>query len=839
MTPPAAVERVRLGIQGMTCQGCADGVGAGLRSVPGVHDVEVDLQGGAADVAFDPAKTGFEALQQAVTDAGYRAGPRTESAANGPVSLDAPAPSRGVRLEQADFLIEGMTCAGCVAAIENAVSALAGVERCEVNLANRSAAVRFDAAQTDAAAVFAAVRAAGYEPQERGRKPDREDARGEEASLTRRLRVAAVFTLPLLVLAMAHGLADFRGSRQLQLALTLPVVLYAGGPFYRAAWRSARRRRADMNTLVALGAGAAFAYSLAATFRPEWVGAQAPAPVYYETAAAIVTLILLGRVLEARARRRTSSAVRKLLALQAPAARVMRGAAAVETPVAEVVAGDTLLVRPGESLPVDGTVLEGRSAVDEAALTGESMPADKQPGDRVFAGTLNGAGSLTFRAESVGRETVLAKIIAFVERAQGTKAPVARLADRIAAYFVPAVLAAAAATFAVWYAVGGGGDPLRAALVNAVAVLIVACPCAMGLATPTALMVGIGRGAEQGILIRSGAAVETAHGVRAVVFDKTGTLTTGKFAVTDVEPFGGLTREDLLDVLAAVESRSEHPLAAALAAAGSGRRIAVEDFEALPGLGVRARAAGQTWLVGKPELLAQRGLDCRPAQRTAARLAQQGKTVILAAREQRVVGAVALADTVREDAAAAVEALRGRGIAVTMITGDNRLTAQAVAAQAGIDDVIAEVLPQRKAACIERLQQEGRIVAMVGDGINDAPALAQADVGIAVGAGADVAIEAADMILVGSRPSAIADALELSRMTMRAIRQNLFWAFAYNTLGIPIAAGLFYPWTGMLLSPVLASAAMALSSVSVVANSLRLRRRKPRPAAAERTAADC
>ena len=833
MTPPAAVGRVRLSVGGMTCRGCAGRVETGLRSVPGVHSVEVDLQGGAADVEFESGKTAVEALRQAVTDAGYRAGPAPASAANGLVLPGGASPPSEPRLERADFLIEGMTCAGCVAAIENAVSSLAGVERCEVNLANRSALARFDAAKTDTAAIFAAVRAAGYEPRQRGEGRARKDTGGEGAALAKRLWVAAFFTLPLLVLAMAHGAADFRGSRWAQLALTLPVMFYAGGPFYRAAWRSARRRRADMHTLVALGTGAAFSYSLAATFRPEWVGAQAPAPVYYETAAVIVTLILLGRVLEERARNKTSGAVRKLMALQAPAARVVRGGVEMETPAAEVAAGDTVIVRPGESLPVDGVVLEGRSAVDEAVLTGESVPADKRPGDRVFAGTLNGAGSLTYRAESVGKETVLAKIIAFVERAQGTKAPVARLADRIAAYFAPAVLAAAAATFAVWYALGGGGDPLRAALVNAVAVLIVACPCAMGLATPTAIMVGIGRGAEQGILIRSGAAVEAAHSVNTVVLDKTGTLTSGKFTVTDVEPFGGLTREELLDALAAVESRSEHPLAAAIAAAGSGRRIAVEDFEALPGLGVRARIAGQAWLAGKPELLAQRGVDCRPAQRTVERLAQQGKTVVLAAREQQAVGAVALADEVREDAAAAVEALRGRGIAAAMITGDNRLTAQAAAAQVGIDEVIAEVLPHEKAARIERLQRSGQVVAMVGDGINDAPALVQADVGIAVGAGADVAIEAADMILVGSRPSDIVEALELSRMTMRAIRQNLFWAFAYNTAAIPIAAGLLYPWTGMLLSPVLASAAMALSSVSVVANSLRLRRRGRRTAAAD------
>ncbi len=824
----SAGEHVRLGIEGMTCQGSADRIVESLQSLPGVRSVQVDLEGGAADIEFAPGKAGVANLKQAVANAGYRVGPASGSAANGPALISDPLRARNPQPGQADFTIEGMTCAGCVAAIENAVSSLAGVERCEVNLANRSAHVRFDRTKTDLAAVFTAVRAAGYEPRERGRKRAGEAADSEEAVLlARRLWVSAVFTLPLLVLAMAHGLADFPGSRWVQSALALPVIFYGGGSFYRAAWSSVLRRRADMNTLVAVGAGAALVYSFAATVSPDWVSGQASAPVYYETAAAIVTLILLGRVLESRARRRTSSAVRKLMALQVSTARVARGGVEMEAPVEEVIAGDTVIVRPGESLPVDGTVVDGRSAVTESALTGESMPVDKQPGDRVFAGTLNGTGSLTFRAEGVGEETVLAKIVAFVERAQGTKAPVARLADRIAAYFVPAVIAAAAATFAVWYTLGSV-DPLRTALVNAVAVLIIACPCAMGLATPTAIMVGIGRGAERGILIRNGAAIEAAHSVRSVVLDKTGTLTTGKFAVTDVASFGDLTDEELLDTLAAIESRSEHPLAAALSAAGSGRRVAVEDFEALPGLGVQARAAGQLWLVGKPDLLAQRGLDYRPAERMIERFAQQGKTVVLAAREHQVVGAVAMADGVREDAAAAVEALRGRGIETLMITGDNRLTAQAVAEQVGVDDVIAEVLPNEKAACIERLQNEGRTVAMIGDGINDAPALAQAEVGIAIGAGADIAIEAADMILARSRPGDIVAALELSRMTMRTIRQNLFWAFAYNTIGIPIAAGLFYPWTGMLLSPVLASAAMALSSVSVVTNSLRLRRALPR-----------
>lgn len=821
MAPTGTREHVRLGIAGMTCRGCVQTVTQRLQAVPGVRNVQVDLGSGAADIEFEPREAAVAELKQAVTEAGYRIGPAPASAASGP------APARSPKLDQVDVTVEGITCAGCVAAIESAVASLEGVAHCEVNFANRSAQIRFDAKKTAPTTIFEAVRKAGYGVRERGRSRAQEDSDGEGASLAKRLRVSAVFTIPLLVLAMSHGLMDSRDGQWVQLALTLPVIFYGGGSFYRAAWSSVQRRRADMNTLVAVGTGAAFAYSFAATVRPEWVSAHAPAPVYYETAAAIVTLILLGRVLESRARSRTSSAVRKLMALQSPAARVVRGGAEMEVPVEQVVAGDTVIVRPGESLPADGTVLQGRGAVTESALTGESVPVDKGPGDRVFAGTLNGTGSLTFRAESVGEETVLAKIIAFVEHAQGTKAPIARLTDRIAAYFVPAVLVAAAVTFAVWYLVGGGEDPLRTALVNAVAVLIIACPCAMGLATPTAIMVGIGRGAEQGILIKDGASIEAAQGVQTIVFDKTGTLTEGKFEVTDVAAFGDAASEELLDTLAAIESRSEHPLASALAEAGSGRRIAVEDFEAFPGLGVRASVAGQTWVVGKPEFLAERGIDCDLGNPAIENFSRQGKTVILAARQQQIVGAVALADGVREDARAAVNTLREQGIETAMISGDNRLTAQAVAAQVGIDDVIAGILPDQKAARISRLQNDGRTVAMVGDGINDAPALAQADVGIAIGAGTDIAIETADMILVRSRPGDVAAAIELSVMTMRTIRRNLFWAFAYNVTGIPIAAGLLYPWTGLLLSPVLASAAMALSSVSVVMNSLRLRRARP------------
>ncbi len=824
MPASSDTERVRLPVEGMTCQGCVGRVTAGLESVAGVFDVRVDLASGIADVEFSAESAIAEELRQAVRDAGYQVGPSHEGVANGLVSIAGAAPALNSTLARADLAIMGMTCAGCVAAIEKSVSSLAGVERCDVNLATRAAQVRFDDTLTNVAALIEAVEAAGYEARVRGEQPALDSSDAETARLLRRLQVSAVFTVPLLVIAMSHGLLDFPGSRWVQLALTVPVMVYGGGSFYRSAWAGVWHFRADMNTLVAVGTGAAFAYSFVATVRPEWVSGQSQAPVYYETAAAIITLILLGRVFESRARSRTSGAIRKLMALQSATARVVRAGDEIEIPAEAVVAGDEVIVRPGEGFPVDGTVLEGRSAVTEAALTGESVPVDKQPGDRVFAGTLNGTGSLTFRAEGVGQETALAKVIAFVERAQGSKAPIARLADRIASYFVPTVLVTAVVTFVVWYAVGEGDAALRMAIVNSVAVLIIACPCAMGLATPTAIMVGIGRGADLGILIKDGASLEAAHDVDMVVFDKTGTLTTGQFEVTDVALFGDGTRAQVLDAVAAVEKRSEHPLAAALVAAGTDERIVVEDFEALPGLGVQALVSGRRWLVGKSPLLSSQAIDCEVATKALDQFSHEGKTVVLAAKDGQAVAAIALADSVRVDAADAIQALHECGVETSMISGDNQATASAVAARVGIVNVIAGVLPDQKAVRIGELQSKGQTVAMVGDGINDAPALAQADVGIAIGAGTDIAIEAADMILVRNDTSDVARALELSRATMRTIRQNLFWAFAYNVVGIPIAAGLLYPWSGLLLSPVLASGAMALSSVSVVSNSLRLRR---------------
>jgi Cu+-exporting ATPase len=739
-------------------------------------------------------------------------------------------------VKTADLLIRGMTCAGCVHTIESRVNALPGVERCEVNLATGSATVAYDPGQIEVEQIRQAIDRAGYEAREAtsGHDHGMDDTEAETREWKRKLVVSAIFTVPLLVIAMSHGAISFSGVNWVQLALALPVVIYGGGKFYRLAWSAARHGSADMNTLIAVGTGTAFAYSAVATALPGLVepvamgsgGAGHGAPVYFETAAAIITLIILGRLLEARARGRTSSAIRSLMGLHAKTARVVRDGRELDVPVEEVLAGDMLVVRPGEKIPVDGVVVDGSSAIDESTLTGESIPVDKSPGDKVFGGTLNKTGSFRFEAHKVGRETALAQIIELVRKAQGSKAPIARLADVISGYFVPIVIVVAALTFAAWYLLAPSDIALRMAVINAVAVLIIACPCAMGLATPTAVMVGIGRGAEEGILIKNGTALEVAHKIDVVILDKTGTVTSGKPRVTDLVPLSPASGPELLRAIASAEQRSEHPLAEAIVERAQAEGLdltQVDSFEAQPGHGVRSRTAGRLWLVGNRELLVAEGVDLSLGEEAASRLANQGKTVVFGAVDGKLAGLIALADTPKPGARKAIERLKGMGLEVAMITGDNRQTAQAVAAEVGIQKVLAEVLPDRKAEEVRRLQAENHVVAMVGDGVNDAPALAQADLGIAIGAGSDVAIDTAGMILVRNELQDVAGAIELSRRTLKTIRQNLFWAFAYNVVGIPVAAGVFYPWTGWLLSPILASAAMAFSSVSVVANSLRLR----------------
>jgi Cu+-exporting ATPase len=594
----------------------------------------------------------------------------------------------------------------------------------------------------------------------------------------------------------------------IQLALTAPVVFYAGAPFYKGAWTALRHRSANMNTLIALGTGAAFLYSLAVTLSG---GHQ----VYYEAAAVIVTLILLGRVLEARARGKASEAIRHLRELQPKTARVLRDGAERDIPIEQVLVGDLVVVRPGEKIPVDGAVREGASPVDESMLTGESMPVDKKPGDGVYGGTINRSGSLRFEARKVGRATVLQQMIELVRQAQGSRAPVARLADVVSGYFTVGVLAIATVTFLVWIAFA----PLSFAVVNFVAVLIIACPCALGLATPTAIMVATGRGAERGILIKGGEALEAACRIDTVILDKTGTITSGQPRVTDVIPVNGRSEAEVLRLAASAERYSEHPLGRAIVAHAQGLAIALEEpsrFLAVAGQGVEARVDGHAVTLGS--FSGPRDLP------EMERLAAAGKTAVTVCADGLPVGVIGIADTVKPEAAAAVHRLHEMGIEVWMITGDNRRTAENVARQVGIQHVLAEVPPDGKVAEVRKLQAAGKRVAMVGDGINDAPALAQADVGIAIGTGTDIAKEAASITLMRGDLNGVSGALDLARRTMRVIRQNLFWAFAYNTIGIPIAAGVLYPFTGWLLSPVLASAAMALSSVTVVTNSLRLKR---------------
>ncbi|WP_437646504.1 heavy metal translocating P-type ATPase [Sorangium sp. So ce362] len=764
------------------------------------------------------------------------------------VSVPAPQDTEDAAARRVDLPVEGMTCAACVRRVERALLATGGVRDAKVNLVTATATITFDPAAAPAEALVAAIERAGYGVPERPAEPagaavalaGRADAAEESLDRERRalwrdFLVALALSVPLLVLGMSHGRipgAESAGGRLLQLALATAVVFGPGRRFFRLAWAALRHRAADMNTLVALGTGAAWVYSAIAVVAPQLfphAGHGAQPHVYFEAAGAIISFVLLGKLLETRARRRLTDAVRGLVALQPRTARRLRGDLEEEIPAAELAPGDLVRVRPGERMPSDGEVVSGASAVDESMLTGEGLPVDKGAGAPVVGGTLNQSGQLTVRITRTGAGTALARIVEAVEQAQGSKAPIARLADTVSGVFVPVVLGIAAVAFVAWLIVDPSAAGLAAAVERFVAVLVIACPCALGLATPAAVAVGTGRGAELGVLVKGGTALEAASRVDTVLVDKTGTLTAGRPQLAAVKALAGIPEDELLRLVGSAELGSEHPVARALVEGARARArslplSAPEGFRADAGRGVVARVDGREVRIGTARYLAELGIDAAPLEELAQGLAGHGNTPSFVAVEGRLAGLVAVADLPIPEAAEAVAALRRLGVRVAMVTGDREATARAVARQLGIDEVFAEVRPEDKARIVREERERGRIVAMVGDGINDAPALAGAHVGIAVASGTDIAVAAADVALLRGGIAALPTALGLSRATLRTIRRNLFWAFIYNVVGIPIAAGALYPLTGWLLSPVLASAAMSLSSVSVLLSSLRLRR---------------
>ncbi len=803
-----------LPIEGMTCASCVGRVERSIGKVAGVSSVSVNLATERADIRA-AGSVDRAALVAAVEAAGYAV------------------PSAATELT-----VSGMTCASCVGRVERALKAVPGVTDASVNLATERATVRGSA---DIAALIAAIAGAGYEakPVTAASAGDSEAAERKDAErreLKRDLIVAAALALPVFLMEMGSHLIPgvhmaiartigTQASWLIQFALTTLVLAWPGLRFYKKGIPALLRAAPDMNSLVSVGTLAAYIYSLVATFVPSALPAGT-VNVYYEAAAVIVALVLLGRYLEARAKGRTSEAIKRLVGLQAKTARVRRDGAIIEVPVGDVVAGDVIEVRPGERVPVDGEVIEGDSFVDEAMITGEPIPVAKAPGAALVGGTVNQTGALAFRATAVGEATMLAQIIRMVEEAQGSKLPIQAMVDKVTMWFVPAVFAVAAATFAAWLWFGPS-PALTFALVNAVAVLIIACPCAMGLATPTAIMVGTGRGAELGILFRKGEALQLLKDAKVVAVDKTGTLTEGRPALTDLQVTIGFDHARVLGLIAAVEDRSEHPIARAIVDAAKAAGIAlapVTGFESITGFGVRAEVAGERVEIGADRYMAELGHDVGAFADVATRLGDEGKSPLYAAIGGKLAAIVAVADPVKETTPAAIAALHALGLKVAMITGDNARTAQAIARQLGIDEVVAEVLPDGKVAAVRRLKAEYGTLAFVGDGINDAPALAEADVGIAVGTGTDVAIEAADVVLMSGHLNGVAPAIALSRATMGNIRQNLFWAFAYNVALIPVAAGALYPSFGVLLSPVFAAGAMAMSSVFVLGNALRLKR---------------
>ncbi len=815
-------------VQGLSCASCAHAVEVALQAVTGVKSAQVNLASEKVSLETEGSVSPLD-LQAAVQAAGY--------------DLVLPQVTQ-------NFALTGMSCASCAANIESAVSSLPEVSAASVNLATEVLSVTYQPGAINEEIICQTVAEAGYQAQVLADQAGASQAQiqqeadqaaqakaSHQAALWRRFWQSAIFALPLLCLAMAEmvGLTlptwlSHRGGGQLfvslQLALTLPI-LWLGRSFFLNGFKHLVKGHPNMDSLVALGTSAAVAYSLYSSIQV-WLGNHhAAMSLYYESAGVILTLVTLGKYFEARSKGQTSAAIQALIKLAPQEAQVLRDGQEVTLPLDQVQVGDLVRVRPGQKIPVDGRVVEGQSWVDESMLTGESLPVAKKVGDQVVGASLNQQGSLIVETNKVGQDTTLAQIIHLVQAAQGSKAPIAQLADRVSAVFVPVVMTLALVAGLAWYLIGG--QSWAFALTITIAVLVIACPCALGLATPTAIMVGTGKGAEQGILIKSGTALEMAHQVDAVVLDKTGTLTQGQPQVTDVLPLTGWTPDHLLALAAAAEVNSEHPLGQAIVAGARERELAlpeVSDFQSLTGLGIQVQVDQATYYLGNRRLMQEQGLDLDQADDQAAALAAGGKTPIYVANEQELLGLIAVADPLKETSPEAVRRLKAMGLQVIMLTGDNAKTAQALAAEAGIDQVISDVLPADKAQVVADLQAKGLKVAMVGDGINDAPALAQADVGLAIGRGTDVAIESADMVLMGSDLTSVATAIKLSQATIRNIKENLFWAFAYNVLGIPVAMGVLHLFGGPLLNPMLAGAAMSFSSVSVIVNALRLRRFK-------------
>ena len=812
--------RASIHITGMTCTTCAATIKRSLAHTHGIEQADVNYASGRASIKYNPTKVDLAKIKDTVSELGY-----------------------GVATKKSIFPVGGMTCASCVARVEEALSSVPGVVSASVNLASEKATVEY-LEGTALADMRRAVKDAGYElgPEAQALE-DVTTAAQREIRVFRNKFIMAVI-LAASIMALGWGPA-FVGKPYLLWALATPVQFWAGLQFYRGAWGALKHKTSDMNTLIAVGTSVAYFYSMIAVIFPGLFTTGLLEPhLYFHTSAAIIALILLGRFLEARARGQTSEAIKKLIGMQPKTALAIREGEQREIPVEEVQVGDLILIRPGERVPVDGIVRQGYSSVDESMITGESIPVEKKTGDEVIGATINKTGSLEIEASKVGKDTMLAHIVRMVEEAQGSKAPVQRLADVIASYFVPTVIGIAIVTFIVWYFVGPA-PAFTFAFLNFVAVLVIACPCALGLATPTAIMVGTGKGAEHGILIRSGEALERAHQINTVLLDKTGTLTRGEPAVTDIISAHSFSQEEILQLAASAEHSSEHPLGEAVVKAALEKKLELSpssDFNAIPGQGIETVVQGKKLFLGNLRLMEERDLSLNGLEKKAAELLEQGKTVMFLGRDSQVAGIIALADTLKPGAKEALQALRKMSIKTAMLTGDNRRTAEAIAREAGIDRVLAEVLPEHKAGEVKKLQEEGNVVAMVGDGINDAPALAQADVGIAIGTGTDVAMETGDITLISGDLMGVATAISLSKRTMRTIKQNLFWAFAYNTALIPVAAGVLYLVFGNIgvpsglrfilgeygfLNPILAAAAMAASSITVVSNSLRLRRFKP------------